>query len=119
MSEFIQKHKFNIHIAAEITCVLGIFLYISRKNKALVHEISYLNERVNIIENILQNNQQPPQQHQRPIWVATATAKPKQQQSKKVSFQEPPTIIEIDDEPESENDEDLDAELDLELQKLK
>jgi hypothetical protein len=117
MSEFIQKHKLHLHITVEVICIIGVFLYLSRKNKSLAQEISFLHERVNAIEHALQSVPSQRQQLSQPVFVATTRAPIVKKKTKQVAV---PSIEEVVEDTSSDNDDDddLDAQIDTELEKM-
>jgi hypothetical protein len=118
MSEFIQKHKYNIQIAVEVTCIIGILLYVRKTNNTLTEHIANLNERLLVLEHAVQSKQV--QQPSRPLWVATPTPTPPRPPKRKTRSPPMERIVEVVEEEDSEDDEELlDAEIDAELNKMK
>lgn len=58
MSEFIQRNKLMIHIAAEITFGCLLILYVLRSNKGLYSRIIYLEDKLSQFEKTLQEQDQ-------------------------------------------------------------
>jgi hypothetical protein len=58
MSEFIQRNKLMIHIAAEITFGCLLVLYVLRSNKSLYTRIIYLEDKLSQFEKTLQEQDQ-------------------------------------------------------------
>jgi hypothetical protein len=58
MSEFISKNKFLIHVSVEVLVLCMIVLYISRNNSGIYNHMRYLEQKLYIIEQTLENHQQ-------------------------------------------------------------
>ena len=117
MSEFIQKHKYNIQIAVEVTCLLGIFIYVHKKNKTLTQDIYNIHNRLLAVEQLLQAK--PIQQASVPVWVTTTNQNPPRRPKRAPSPPPEVRFEEVIDEDEDEDEDDLDAEIKTELDNMK
>jgi len=85
MAEFIKNNKFLVHVAAEISFVCILVIYIYKNNRNTYSHIQYLEQKLYAYESILEKHEQ---------LLNTLL-------SKKVSFKEPLKISKSDYSPTS------------------